>query len=204
MQGEGNRLKKEIESLTNLRRAVESLKPGPLRGDLASTVREAVADAWHELDGGDMEAMAEHKVRQRAGSLEWIPPVLTFEIERHGGTVLGSTRVDVQRWTVDTVEGTAESTLVGHRQLKPKAPPWDAMSAAAEVAEAILDNRDAEWLKWSDDRGACRVNTSKVIPPSRFKQTAAGRRKRFREALRQRLEPAGWVQNGSWWYSPGA
>ena len=60
--------------------------------------------------------MAGHKLIGRMENVEWHPPILTFLIERHGGTVLGSARAELQRWTVDLDRRTATCERVGHRQ----------------------------------------------------------------------------------------
>ena len=48
----------------------------------------------------------------RMEKVEWQPPYLTFSIERHGATVKGSTRAELQNWQVDT----------SHRSLNPNEP----------------------------------------------------------------------------------
>lgn len=61
-----------------------------------------------------------------------------------------------------------------------------------EIANLILKRQEDERLKWYDDRRV-RVFTSKVLPSrSAARQTLAGRRKRFRAALRERLVRDGW------------
>jgi hypothetical protein len=44
---------------------------------------------WADLEGASDEAMEPWKLG-RMENPEWLPPVLTFVVERHGGTVLGS------------------------------------------------------------------------------------------------------------------
>ncbi len=42
-------------------------------------------DAWSEMRGDD-GGMAPYKLLGRTEAMDWQPPVLAFEIERHGGT----------------------------------------------------------------------------------------------------------------------
>jgi hypothetical protein len=42
-----------------------------------------------------------HKLLNRMEKPIWNPPILTFRIERHGAAALGSSRAEVQEWTVD-------------------------------------------------------------------------------------------------------
>src|SRR5690348_3540304 len=83
----------------------------------ADLVRE-LERVWYDLHSSSDEKMATHKL-SRLEQPEWNPPCLTFAIERHGGTVLGSTRAELQWWIVDLDAGTA--TVVGRpsfRQLE--------------------------------------------------------------------------------------
>jgi hypothetical protein len=66
--------------------------------------------------------MKAEKLYGRMESVLWEPPLLTFVIERHGSTIRGSTRAELQHWTVDVNQGTATLALGGHRQLYPAQP----------------------------------------------------------------------------------
>ena len=95
-----------------------------------------------------MAGMAGHKLIGRMEHVEWNPPVLTFVIERHGGTVLGSTRAELQRWTVDLDRKTATCERAGHRQLSPMAKRVDVGSIADEVANKIVGGESDDRLTW--------------------------------------------------------
>jgi hypothetical protein len=45
--------------------------------------------------------------------LEWNDPILAFTLEQHGGTVLGSSRADLERWIVNLNDGTAHVEQAG-------------------------------------------------------------------------------------------
>jgi hypothetical protein len=66
-----------------------------------------LAAAWPDLDGSRDMRMESRKLG-RIESAEWAPPVLSFQIERDGGTVLGSTRAEIQIWHADLGRRTAE------------------------------------------------------------------------------------------------
>jgi hypothetical protein len=74
---------------------------------------------------------------------------------------------------------------------------------AEEVAGLILRHQEDERLWWYED-GRVRVLIGKVLPDgSAVAQTLAGRRKRFRAALRERLAGEGWREVGVNIYEPG-
>src|ERR1700677_2636027 len=49
---------------------------------------------WDEL-GGANGGMEGHKLLGRMGEVEWTRPILSFTTERHGGTVMGSSRAEL-------------------------------------------------------------------------------------------------------------
>ena len=71
---------------------------------------------------------------------------LRSELERHGGTVLGSTRAEVQHWEVDPRAATARVVRSTHRQLHPMAARLDVRQLAAEVAALILSGANDDRL----------------------------------------------------------
>jgi hypothetical protein len=165
--------------------------PGPITD--ASTLARLLADAWGELSG-DHGGIIPAKHLQRMEDVTWNPPLLTFVIERHGGTVLGSTRATVQQWTVDVEQGSVACVEARHRKLRPMQARLDVASIAEDIVAQIVLGRDDHRLHWGND-GRVRVVVSKVLPEgSAVKQTLAARRKRLRAALKERLVPLGWHQ----------
>ena len=118
--------------------------------------------------------------------------MLSFTLERHGGTVMGSSRADVQRWEVNMAERTAVPSSQGYRQLDRRRPPLKVEPIAAEIAEMISSGKDDTKLKWTADRKQVRVLIGRIIPDDAPQQTVQGRRKRFRNALKKLLESKGW------------
>jgi len=67
-----------------------SIQAGPI-SDTAQ-LETLLAACWDEFAGSEAEGMAGYKLHGRVDDVHWDSPVLTFVIERHGETVLGSTR----------------------------------------------------------------------------------------------------------------
>jgi hypothetical protein len=68
---------------------------------------------------------------------------------------------------------------------------------AEEIAQLIVSHRDDQRLQWYDD-GRVRVFVGKILPESSaVKQTLAGRRKRIRTAVKERLAGQGWLERGA-------
>ncbi len=81
-----------IEFLTNL-------APGPISD--TSGLQKVLANYWESIEGSNAGGMRAYKLSGRIEKPKWVPPLLTFEIERHGGTVQGSSRAELQRWTIN-------------------------------------------------------------------------------------------------------
>jgi hypothetical protein len=62
--------------------------------------------------------------------------LLRFELERHGGTVNGSTRAEVHHWVVNLAEMSAHVEKSGHRQLRPTQTRLNVKPLVAELDEA--------------------------------------------------------------------
>lgn len=167
-----------------------SIRPGAVSD--AAELEVLLAQCWHEFCGSDEEEMAGHKLLQRMQDVEWSSPRLHFWIERHGGTMLGSSRAERQGWTLDTNAKTATCGIIGYKQVSPMAPRLDVRPLAEEVVQLILHHKQDERLKWNDD-GSVRIHIGTIIPEFLVvKQTLAGRRKRFRQVTDELLGQAGW------------
>src|SRR5262250_2809176 len=95
-----------VNGTTALRGFLGSQPPGRLPPAASETVRGLLMTGWDELRGsGDEHTYAEKLYR--AEDLTWDPPILRFILERHGGTVRGSTRAELHRWEVDVDRGVA-------------------------------------------------------------------------------------------------
>lgn len=169
---------------------LSTMSPGQIAdvGQLDSLL----AACWDQFDGGNAEGMESYKLLGRMESISWNPPVLSFTIERHGGTVLGSTRAELQSWEVNVQNQSAVCGTGGHRQLEPMRPRLDVKPIAAEIVELIVNRQDDNRLKWKPD-GSVRVLIGNILPSgSAVNQTLQGRRKRFRTELERLLTNHGW------------
>src|SRR4051812_47015376 len=101
--------------MDNLKKHLAKFTPG--RISETEEIESLLAPCWDDLDGSDEGGMDGDKLLGRMEKVVWSPPVLTFVIERHGGTVNGSTRAELQHWTVDLDAGTAEIAESKTRQL---------------------------------------------------------------------------------------
>ena len=179
--------------MDELKDYLTTIDPG--RISEAGELERLLAGSWDNL-GGDDGGMAGCKLIGRMERVEWHPPVLTFTIERHGGTVLGSTRAEVQRWAVDVGHGTATLEGTARRQLSPLAKRVNVAPIAEEIASLIAGSVIDDRLRWLGD-GRVRLEVGRIFPErSGYKQTVQGRRKRLREALIETLGPKGWGHLG--------
>lgn len=174
-----------------LKRFLATLPPGTVT-ELEELVRLLKA-CWERFAGGEDEAMAEYKL-DRMENARWCGQTLTFEVERHGGVVMGSTRAERQQWTLDMDALTATPVVVGFRQVRPSQPRLDVHRLAEELFQQIhLGNNDPR-LKWYDD-GSVRVRIGDVLPAgSAVKKTIEDRRRRFWAQLDELIDKNGWAK----------
>jgi hypothetical protein len=176
--------------MKDLLQHLSSIQPGSITDTVH--LEPLLAASWHEFDGGDAQGMAGDKLHGRMNDVVWVPPLLTFTIERHGGTVHGSSRAERHEWTLDVHARTADGVRIGHKQLRPMARRLDVRPLAELVARLILDRQVDNRLRWEND-GSVRVQIGKILPAgSAVQQTLQGRRKRFSKALDGLLVRAGW------------
>lgn len=191
-----------MTEVTALSKYLYKVGPGPISD--TNHLESLLVECWDALDGSDAEGMEGYKLNGRIEDAEWNPPVLSFTIERHGGTVLGSSRAELQEWNIDINARTATCSKVGHRQVHPMAPRFNALPPAQVIVQLILDGEQDERLKWYDD-GSVRVRMGKILPErSAVKQTLAARRKRLREAIEELLSEKGWTSPNYDLYQPPA
>jgi hypothetical protein len=190
------RVDEPTNGLIELRNHLISLPPGTISVEASKGVEKLLIDAWPKLKiRTDDEHLERYKLGGRTENLAWNPPHLTFDIERHGATVQGSSRAHVHSWTVDVREGTAGMALAGTRQVRPMDKPVKVQPIAEEIAALIRDGKQDPRLEWKSHTDV-RVLIS-VIFPATNQQTTAGRRKRFRVALDAFLIQKGWTPVGA-------
>ncbi len=183
--------------IQELRSILNRLVPGAIAE--AGQVERTLADCWTEFVGYDENGMAGHKLIGRMENVEWRPPILSFTIERHGGTVLGSTRAELHCWQVNLDQMTATCIAAGHRQvgITAKSVRQDELQQIADEIAALIQNGAADdRLSWKVS-DTVHVIAEQIIPAkSGFKRTLEGRRKRLRQVLEEVLAGLGWKHAG--------
>ena len=134
------------------------------------------------------------KIIGRTEELTWEPPNLSFVIERHGGTVCGSSRAELQYWVVNVESGEAGFSTCGWRQIRPMAKRLNVLPLATEVVDLVKARKEDPRLKWLDHKKV-RILTGRIIPDNSPKQTVRGRRKRFAQALDALMKKEGWIRS---------
>jgi len=178
-----------VDHFEKLKNYLDSLPTGPISE--SSKIMGLLEDCWEEFDGSYQEKMQAEKL-DRIEKVTWNPPILEFEIERHGGTVQGSSRAERHGWSVDVQAKTATCQGLGFAQSRPRQPPFKVDPITEDLIRCIVEERTDERLK-RNPNGSVRILISKIDElTSGYKQTQAGRRKRFCEALDKRLAAAGW------------
>jgi hypothetical protein len=176
---------------------LNNIPQGKVESEAKNRIIHLLADCWDELQGGDETSMTRFKLH-RAEELSWNPPVLSFVIERHGATVLGSSRAELHKWHVNLHDGTAYCQRGSYRQLYPTSPRLNVKPIAARVYEAVKQGTasNCDLLKqgivvWNGDDQVS-VKHGMLIPGHGYPQTVAGRRKRFRNELQNLMKTLGW------------
>jgi len=173
---------------TPLATFLSNLQSGPVADPRA--VERLLVLEWDSFQGSGAGGMRASKLRGRTEEMYWRDPNLTFSIERHGGTVNGSTRAELQDWTINISWRTAEVVSLRRRQLRPTAKRLNVLPIAEEVADVIISGRESEIVQRLPD-GRVKVRIGSLIGGG-FEQTIAARRKRFRIALEKLLTSRGW------------
>jgi hypothetical protein len=177
------------QALERLRTELSALPSGAITD--AKHIAKLLAAAWPALSGHDDAAMARYKVL-RMENVVWEPPYLSFVIERHGGAALGSSRAELQRWTVNIERRAVDWSPAGRRQLTPMQAALKVDPIADELVAAIVAHREDDRLDWRSD-DSVRVLIGKVITDdSAAQETVRNRRKRLSGALKKRLGDAAW------------
>lgn len=160
-----------------------------------SEVSAVLAKHWDYLPGSNLTNMSSEKL-DRIENVSWHPPLLQFEIERHGGKQYGSIRDEVHQWTVDVERRQLNCCLKKIRQNASRAASLDLGPIVQRVLLAVKSGKCAaqpdEHVRWLQDE-EIRIEVSKLVPRSGVpKQTLEGRRRRLRGQLTFELSKSGW------------
>ena len=185
------------KNILAVRNLLSGIQAGRLPVDLEAQVKNLLAGCWAELTESNETRMEPRKVN-RGEDWAWNPPVLSFTIARHGGTVLGSTRARLQHWEVNLDEGTTHQAESGFRQVTPTAPrvnEADLREIARRVCEAVQNGPHGSPtslpIKWRSDTEVI-IKPASLIPNDGFQQTIQGRRTRVKKILNDEMATIGW------------
>lgn len=193
---------KPKEAMHLLEKELANRPPGLLKGD-NSRVLQLLVEGWGYLTVSEKNNGGAKKLL-RAENLRWDPPILRFDLERHGGTVLGSSRAGLHKYTLDLDSGKAEVDTRHFRQLTPRARPFTA-KIATNIAYDVISaangaTTDDERFKVDED-GYIVLNLSACLGDllGSNEQTRAGRRKKLKNAISEVAEADGWevLQKGN-------
>lgn len=101
------------DPLGQLRLHLSARQPGPISD--SPDIERLLGAGWHDLAGDD-GGMTGGKLHGRLESVVWQPQKIVLRIERHGATVMGSSRADLQEWTIDLEQRTKTLWTVGRRR----------------------------------------------------------------------------------------
>lgn len=185
-------------------RAYLSSRPsGPVPVADLDAVASALWPVWNELADPDelrRTAMWDRKL-WRIERATWEPPVLSFDVERHGGLMAGGTRAEVQTWEVDVARGRAWLATERSRQIRPMAARVKVGPLVDEVVALVSSSADDERLAWSADRLKVRVNLRAIAPlVVGYASTTAGRQERFSALLQERMAEISWERDRGFTY----
>src|SRR5262249_33354651 len=152
--------KEEVTGVDRLRAHLATVQPGEL-ADTAD-LEPLLAASWDEFTGDD-GGMEGYKLLGRIEDVTWQPPKLTFTIERHGGTVLRSTRAALQQWELNVEQKTAVIVKCGHRQLQPMAERIYIKPLVESILAAIRSGSGNELVEKHED-GTFSLNTTLIFP----------------------------------------
>jgi hypothetical protein len=178
-----------MTDLDETRAFVDELPTGRLTKANTTEVERRLSTCWHLLEGSEAGGMEGRKFLGRTENMEWEPPTLRFQLERHGGAVHGSSRAELQRWEIDLQVEIARIVDSSRRQLRQADPRLDVCAIAAEIASIVIEGRDD--VRVQHRNGSVTILTADIIPLTN-KQTTADRRKRFIQRLEQLLAAQGW------------
>jgi len=182
---------KPKRQLNKFREFVKTLTLGRILGEDQKKVMRFLSDCWDDLEGSGDTSMSVFKLHRIENLAYKSPNEIEFDIERHGGTVMGSVYAEGYHWIIDLYQGRAHYDYPKRRLVGTRDKPLKVGPIAEKVVQEILEhNEDSENLEWKSDQKV-RVLISEIVPETN-QQTTAARRKRFRNCIEELLLPNGW------------
>jgi hypothetical protein len=189
-----------VYSMVKLKEFLNTLEEGKVSEDDVTKLAYILSYYWNEFSGNGSEGMEGYKLVGRMEDVYWEPPIISFDIERHGCTVLGSTKAAIHTWRVDIEKKIADCCDTWrHRVVGPRSKPLNVAPLAEEISNLILNHKEDHRLKWFKN-GNILIKTGEFIDG--VKETRIKRRKRFRNKINEILLPLGWETKKANHYTP--
>ena len=191
---------KARDALHFLIHKLEIVPTGPLNETQQSETLAILREHWDNIAGANETSMTAFKL-DRAIAVQWHhgERTLSFEIERHGATVKGSSRAARQQWVVDLINCTAQQSVDGYNQLRPRDKSFLTAPAVAKIVALVKAGPETptpDGAGWKD--GALRIQPSVLFGlVSDSKQTQTNRTRNLRIATGKELTLLGWKIDSS-------
>ncbi|GAB1482883.1 hypothetical protein MASR2M78_16990 [Treponema sp.] len=175
------------DSISRLQIALSTVPDGSIIEN-RETILTLLTKAWNSIQGTEQTSLFAEKL-WRIEELEKKEGKLYFQIERHGGTVNGSSRASLYSWEIDLASGKAIITKETFRQLSKAEKRLDVRPIAQELANSIISKQDNPYLHWNSEKTSCKILISEVIPATNM-QTTMARRRRLRSEINSLINSA--------------
>jgi len=179
-----------------------SLQNGEVPESDVEILEKLLMHYWNRFSGSESEGMEGYKL---VGRMEYVYckyPILTFDIERHGDTVLGSKETEIHTWLLDIEFKQATCQKKGCRQVSQISKPLDVALIVEELTNLILNHQEDPRLKWKKD-GSVHVKIGDVVSIG-CHANLSGRRYHFKKKVDEILLPLGWQKLSCNHYAPPA
>jgi hypothetical protein len=193
-------MKKKQELLEYL----DKIPPGEVpQGHGEDFLCEMISETWAELgitevDGLPLPAEKIDNTVHKFSKVEWTPPVISFELERHGAIVGGgSIDAEIYRISLDLKTDAPSRSRPSKRRVKKARPPMDLKKKAEEVVQAVLEEGDHPGIQEKGD--LVMIKIGKFIPGGGVaKETLSSRRKKVRGHADEALAELGYEKIANW------
>lgn len=179
-----------------------SLQNGEVPETDVETLEDLLMQYWNRFSGSDSEGMEGCKLVGRMEEVYCKFPILTFDIERYGGSVSGSKKTEIHTWLLDIEIKQATCQKRRYRQVEVRNNPLDVVLIAEELTKLILNHQEDPRLKWKKD-GSVRIKIGDVISID-CHANLTGRRYHFKKKVDEILLPLGWQKLSFNHYAPPA
>lgn len=186
-------MEKNGEPFKRLSAALSGLQPGPVDGSDRHRILAALADAWPHLPGSGEGKMTADKL-DRAEQMSWEPSVLSFRIERHGGTVAGSVYAELVDWKVDTKAWVAVAAEGPRRLVRARQKALDIEPMVIAILDAIDEGASSPLVH--REASVVIVKLAGMFKGD-VKKTRESRNQRLKKAMFELARERGWAASQS-------